>query len=196
MEDVVVKFVIMGKLDFKSFVQSVIVDFVCIQVCVVILGLVQMGLSMVGSMFGLFVGDVGGFVVGIVVVSGGMMMVFGDMFYGGSMLVFSYGGGLFVDGVCVVGGLVFVGGLYFVGEQGLEFFRFSGLGLIVLNYVLGGGGVVVNVIGVLSQFEVQQFIDQDGCIQIDLIFKEVDRWIDDRLQCVMLQGGVLFGCCN
>jgi hypothetical protein len=47
------------------------------------------------------------------------------------------------------------------------------------------------VIGAPSQPEVQESTDKDGRTQIDLIFKEVDRRIDDRLQRATLQGGVL-----
>ena len=115
------------------------------------------------------------------------------MLYGGSMPAPSYSGGLFVDGARAAGGPVSAGGLYLVGEQGPELFRPSGSGAIVPNHALGVGGVVVNVIGAPSQPEVQESTGADGRTQIDLIFKEVDRRIDDKLQRATLQGGVLSG---
>ena len=196
MEDAVAKFATTGKLDFKSFAQSVIADLARIQARAAMSGLVQMGISMVGSMFagGAMSSGAGAFGGAAGAAAGsGTVPVGGDLLYGGSMPAPSYSGGLFVDGARAAGGPVSAGGLYLVGEQGPELFRPSGSGAIVPNHALGVGGVVVNVIGAPSQPEVQESTGADGRTQIDLIFKEVDRRIDDKLQRATLQGGVLSG---
>ncbi|CAJ0740812.1 phage tail tape measure protein [Ralstonia mannitolilytica] len=192
MEDAVAKFATSGKLDFKSFATSVIADLARIQARAALSGLAQMGINLVGSMFGSFVGDIGGTAAGTVAAGGGVMSTPGDLLYGGSMPAPSYGGGLFLNGARAEGGPVSAGGLYLVGERGPELFRPNGSGAIVPNHALAGG-VVINVIGAPSQPEVRESTDEDGRKQIDLIFKEVDRRIDDRLHRATLQGGVLSG---
>ncbi|WP_231649543.1 hypothetical protein [Ralstonia syzygii] len=122
----------------------------------------------------------------------GTVPVAGDMLYGSSMQAPSYTSGVFLSGARADGGSVDAGGLYLVGEEGPELFKPSGSGSIVPNHALGGGGnVTVNVIGAPSQPEVRQSTDGNGNRQIDLIFKEMDRRIDDRIQRATMQGGVL-----
>ncbi len=60
------------------------------------------------------------------------------------------------------------------------------------NHALAAGGdVTVNVFGAPSQPEVRQSTDANGNRQIDLIFKEMDRRIDNRIQRATMQGGLL-----
>ncbi|WP_043946830.1 phage tail tape measure protein, partial [Ralstonia solanacearum] len=71
-------------------------------------------------------------------------------------------------------------------------FKPSGSGSIVPNHALAAGGdVTVNVFGAPSQPEVRQSTDANGNRQIDLIFKEMDRRIDNRIQRATMQGGLL-----
>lgn len=195
MEDAVVKFATTSKRDFRSFAESVIADLVRIQARAAISGLVQMGISLVGSMFGSAIGGGAGAFGGAATATAGSgtVPVSGDLLYGGSMPAPSYGSGVFssISGARADGGPVNAGGLYLVGERGPELFRPNGSGSITPNHALTGSGVVVNVIGAPSQPEVQQSTGADGKTQIDLIFKEVDRRIDDKLQRATLQGGVL-----
>lgn len=193
MEDAVAKFATSGKLDFKSFATSVIADLARIQARAALSGLAQMGINLVGSMFGGAMSGAGAFGGAATAAAGsGTVPVSGDLLYGGSMPAPSYGGGLFLNGARAGGGPVSAGGLYLVGERGPELFRPNGSGSIVPNHALAGG-VVVNVIGAPSQPEVRESTDEDGRKQIDLIFKQLDQRIDDKLHRATLQGGVLSG---
>ncbi|APF86967.1 phage tail tape measure protein [Ralstonia solanacearum] len=190
MEDAVAKFATTGKLNFKSFALSVIEDLARIQARAAISGLAQMGIGLLGSALSAGVGAFSG--AETAMASSGTVPVAGDMLYGGSMQAPSYTSGVFLSGARAGGGPVDAGGLYLVGEEGPELFKPSGSGSIVPNHALGGGGdVTINVIGAQSQPEVRQSTDGNGNRQIDLIFKEMDRRIDDRIQRATMQGGLL-----
>ncbi len=190
MESAVAKFATTGKLDFKSFALSVIEDLARIQARAAISGLAQMGIGLLGSALSAGVGAFSG--ASTAAAGTGTVPVSGDLLYGGSMQAPSYGSGVFLSGARAGGGPVDAGGLYLVGEEGPELFKPSGSGSIVPNHALAAGGdVTVNVFGAPSQPEVRQSTDANGNRQIDLIFKEMDRRIDSRIQRATMQGGLL-----
>jgi len=97
MEDAITQFATTGKFQFKQFAASVIADLARIQARAAVSGLIQMGVSMVGSMFGAGMsGGAGAFDGAATAGAGtGTMPVSGDLLYGGSMQSPSYGTGVF-----------------------------------------------------------------------------------------------------
>lgn len=134
MEDALVSFVMTGKADFKSLANSIIADFIRIQVR----SALTTATSGAGGWSKLLGGLVGGFsgntAAGIASVAGGSDSL-------GTMI-----GLMGLSGARADGGPVDAGKTYLVGERGQELFVPKVPGNIVPNHQLsmGGGGLTIN----------------------------------------------------
>lgn len=190
LEDAVAKFVTTGKLSFGDFARSVIADLARIQARAAVSGLLQMGVSLVGSMFAAGAGAASsagsawnGFSTGPAAAGAGYSGISAGGTFGNGL------SGVFVSGARASGGPVEAGKTYLVGEKGPELFTAPRTGHIVPNHALGGGGVVVNVHNAPPGTEVRESQGPDGTAQIDVLLKQVDQRVDQRMARNMTRQG-------
>jgi lambda family phage tail tape measure protein len=167
MEDALTNFVMTGKLNFKSFADSIISEIVRIQIKQATAGLAGLLGNLLGA--GLSgIGSLGG--AGAAAAGSGTIPVAGDLLGGGSMAAPSYGSGVFsVSGARASGGPVDAGSTYLVGEKGPELFTPGQAGSIVPNHALSGGNTVVNVSLVEDSSKAGQIDQKQNGSGVDLV---------------------------
>ncbi|KWR80351.1 phage tail tape measure protein [Cupriavidus sp. SHE] len=194
MEDALVGFAMTGKASFGDFAKSVIADLARIQARAAISGLFQMGINYVGGLLGGSLGGAGSFdgAAGAVAGSAGSATtpLAGDFFGTAGSVSGNYGAGLFALPTRASGGPVVAGQPYLVGEEGPEPFIPSTAGTILPAKALGGSKVTLNFYGAPGEPEVRKSEDAAGNTNIDVIWKQIDQRIDQRMSKNMVgQGG-------
>lgn len=194
LEDAVVSFATSGKLSFGDFAKSVIADLVRIQARAAISGLAQMGIQLVGSLFGGSLGGAGSFggaaSAASGVASGSSTVLAGDYFGTAGSVSGSYGTGLF-GGFRADGGDVQAGKAYVVGEKRPEVFVPAQSGRI-LPSVDRGGDIYVSTQVNMADGSRQTQVNGGDADMGKQVGDLVNAAITDRLNREQRQGGLLW----
>lgn len=185
-EDVWVKFIMIGKLSFFDFIKLVLVDLVCIVVWQVVMGIVNMFVSVWG---------------GGVIVVGNQVVIFGISSIN-NQLFQNMRGGYFIGGYMGDGGVYQLVGVVYKGEvvwlqrdvvcvggvevvevmcKGLKGYDLGGVVVILVGFGMVVGVINVCVMNVLVGIIVSVFCNSQGGFDIEVLLGQVDSYIGGQV---------------
>ncbi|WP_454710949.1 phage tail tape measure protein [Cupriavidus nantongensis] len=193
LEDSVVQFAMTGKLSFGDFAKSVIADLARIQARAALSGLAQMGIQLVGSLFGGALTGAGAFGGAASAASGisagSTTALAGDYFGTAGSVTGNYASGIF-GGFRAEGGPVEAGKAYVVGEKRPEVFVPAQSGRILPS--VGGGDIYVSTQVNMGDGSAQTQVAGGDADMGKMVGDLVNAAVSDRLNREMRQGGLLW----